>query len=141
LEVFSPEQRGIVAKKVSWLEKVAWKSNITSFFHGHAGLGVWVGFMSEGTHEKLTKASTDAALRPYLASACAAQFRELSDYEARRAALIAKKGDSYGMRQAIPEQLVSLPGQRWADDKLVAGCAELILNPPQGKKTAELRTN
>jgi hypothetical protein len=141
LEVFSPEQRGIVAKKVSWLEKVAWKSNITSFFMGMLVLAFGFGFMSEGTHEKLTKASTDAALRPYLASACAAQFRELSDYEARRAALIAKKGDSYGMRQAIPEQLVSLPGQRWADDKLVAGCAELILNPPQGKKTAELRTN
>jgi hypothetical protein len=139
LEVFSPEQRGILAKKVSWVERVAWKSNIASFIVGMLVLTFGFGFMSEGTHEKLAKASTDAALRPYLASACAAQFRDLSDYEVRKAALIAKKGDSYGMRQAIPEKLVSLPGQRWADDKLVAECAEVILNPPQ--KSAELKTN
>jgi len=67
LEVFSPEQRGILAKKVSWVEKVAWKSNIASFIVGMLVLTFGFGFMSEGTHEKLAKASTDAALRPYLA--------------------------------------------------------------------------
>ena len=110
--------------------------NIASLIVGMLVLTFGFGFMSEGTHEKLAKSSTDAALRPYLASACAAQFRDLSGYEVRKAALIAKKGDSYGMRQAIPEKLVSLPGQRWAGDKLVAECAELILNPPQ--KSVEL---
>jgi hypothetical protein len=120
-----------VANKASWVEKIAWKSNIASFIAGMLVLAFGFGFMSEGTHEKLAKASTDAALRPYLAIACAAQFRDLPDFEVRKAALIAKKGDSYGMRQTIPEKLVSLPGQRWADDKLVAECAELILNPPR----------
>jgi hypothetical protein len=130
-----------VAEKTSWLDKVAWKSNIASFFAGMLVLAFGFGFMSSGTHEKLARASTDAALRPYLASSCAVQFRELPDYDARKAILIAKKGDAYGMRQAFPEKLVALPGQSWADDKLTAECAELILNPPAVAKSAELRTN
>jgi hypothetical protein len=130
-----------VAQKVSWLDKVAWKSNIASFFAGMLVLTFGFGFMSEGTHKQLAKASTEAALTPYLASSCAAQFRELPDYDTRKATLIEKKGNAYGMRQAIPEKLVSLPGERWADDKLAAACAELILNPPAVAKSAELKTN
>jgi hypothetical protein len=129
-----------VAQKVSWLDKIAWKSNIASFFAGMIVLAFGFGFMSVGTHEKLAKESTEAALRPYLASSCAVQFRELPDYDARKTVLAAKAGDAYGTRQAIPEQLASLPGQRWIDDKIAAECAKLILAPPPAK-SAELRTN
>src|SRR5215207_9188799 len=108
MESFSPEQRGRVAQKVSWFGKIAWKSNIASFFAGMLVLAFGFGFMSQGTHEKLATASAQELVRPYLARTCASEFRELADYEARKAILVAKKGDAYGMRQAIPEKLVSL---------------------------------
>ena len=137
---FSPEQRGRVAQKVSWLDKVAWKSNIASFLAGMIVLAFGFGFMSEGTHEKLARASTETALRPYMATSCAVQFRALPDYEVRKAALAAKAGDSYGTRQAIPENLASFPGQRSVDDKVAAECAKLILDPPAAK-SAQLKQN
>ena len=129
-----------MAQKVSWLDKISWKSNIASFIAGMLVLAFGFGFMSQGTHEKLAKESTETAIRPYLASTCAAQFRELPDYETRKAALVAKPGDGYATRQAIPEKLVALPGQRWADDKIAAECAKLIIAPPPAK-SAELRAN
>jgi hypothetical protein len=67
------------------------------------------------------------------------QFRELSDYEARKVTLATKARDAYGTRQAIPEKLVALPGQRWADGKIAAECAKLISISP--RKAAELRSN
>lgn len=126
---------------MSWLDKVAWKSNIACFVLGMLVLAFGFGFMSQGTHEKLATAGTLEVLRPYLARDCAVQFRALPDYEVRKAALVAKTGDAYGMRQAIPETLVSLPGQRWADDKVAAECAALIVNPAPAAKTAELKSN
>lgn len=129
-----------MAQNQSWFGKISWKSNIASFFVGMLVLAFGFGFMSEGTHEKRAKASTEAALRPYLASSCVVQFRALPDYEVRKAALAAKAGDAYGTRQVFPETLVSLPGERWVDDKLAAECARLILEPPPAK-SAELRPN
>jgi hypothetical protein len=129
-----------VAQKVSWLDQVAWKSNTASFLAGMLVLAFGFGFMSQGTHEKLTRESTEAALTPYLASSCAVQFRELPDYEARKATLAKTAGNAYGTRQAIPEKLVSLPGKSWADDKIAAACAKLILDQPPAK-AAELRPN
>lgn len=140
MENILQNREAIVAEKTSWLEKVAWKSNIAAFVAGMLVLAFGFGFISQGTHEKLAKASTEETLRPYLARECAAQFSTLPDYETRKATLIAKKGDSYGMRQAIPEKLVSLPGNRWADDKLAAECAALILAPSVAK-AAELKAN
>jgi hypothetical protein len=130
-----------VAEKVKWVDKISWKSNIASFIAGMLVLAFGFGFMSEGTHAKRATASTQDVLRPYLARDCAAQVRMLPDYEARKTTLLAKKGDAYGTRQAIPENLVALPGQRWADDKVAAECAELILNPTPAAKSAALRTN
>jgi len=130
-----------VAEKTSWLGKLSWKSNIACFFAGMLVLAFGFGFMSQGTHEKLATASTQNVLRPYLARDCAAQFSGLPDYDVRKAVLVAKKGDAYGMRQAFPEKLVALPGERWADDKVAAECADLILNPAPATKSTELRTN
>jgi hypothetical protein len=127
--------------KTKWIDKISWKSNIVSFIAGMLVLAFGFGFMSEGTHEKLATASMQAMLRPYLARDCATQVRALPDYEDRKSVLLAKKGDAYGTRQAIPEKLVALPGQRWADDKVAAECAELILGSATPAKSAELRTN
>jgi hypothetical protein len=137
----APEQGGKMTEKTKWMAKISWKSNVVSFFAGMLVLAFGFGFMSEGTHEKLATASMQTTLRPYLARDCAAQVRALPDYEARKSVLLAKKGDSYGTRQAIPEKLVALPGQRWADDKVAAECAELILGSATPAKSAELRTN
>jgi hypothetical protein len=136
----SPERGGKVAEKVSWLDKIAWKSNIASFLAGMLVLTFGFGYMSRGTHEALAKEHTDSAIRPYVASSCAAQFRQLPDYETRKATLAAKAEDAYATRQAIPEQLVALPGQRWADDRIAAECAKLILDRSPAK-AAELRLN
>jgi len=130
-----------MAEKPRWSDKISWKSNVASFVVGMLVLAFGFGFMSESTHEKRATASTQEVLRPYLARDCAAQVRLLPDYETRKATLIAKKGNAYEMRQAIPENFVSLPGNRWADDKVAAECAELILNPTPPAKSAALRTN
>jgi hypothetical protein len=130
-----------LAEKISWADRISWKSNIAAFVAGMLVLAFGFGFMSESTHEKRATASMQEVLRPYLARDCAAQVRLLPDYDVRKTTLLAKKGDAYGMRQALPENLVALPGQRWADDKLAAECAELILNPTPPAKSAELRTN
>jgi hypothetical protein len=130
-----------VAEKTRWIDRISWKSNIGSFLAGMLVLAFGFGFMSESTHEKRSTASTQEALRPYLARDCAAQVRLLPDYEARKTTLLAKKGNAYETRQAIPENLVSLPGQRWADEKVAADCAELILSPTTPAKSAALRTN
>lgn len=89
--------------------------------------------MSRGTHEALAREHTGSVLRPYIASSGTAQFRQLPDYETRKAALAAKARNAYSTRQAIPEQLVSLPGQRWAHDEIAAECAKLILDQPPAK--------
>ena len=130
-----------MAEKTSWLDKISWKSNVISFIAGMLVLAFGFGFMSESTHEKRATASMQEVLRPYLVRDCAARVRLLPDYEVRKATLLAKKGNAYEMRQAIPENLVSLPGNRWADDKVAAECAELILNPTPPAKAAALRTN
>ena len=130
-----------MAEKTSWTAKISWKSNVVSFIAGMLVLTFGFGFMSEATHEKRATASTDEVLRPYLARDCAAQVRLLPDFETRKATLIAKKGNAYEMRQAIPENLVSLPGHHWADDQVAAACADLILNPATPAKSAALRTN
>lgn len=130
-----------MAEKLSWIGRISWKSNIASFVAGMLVLAFGFGFMSESTHEKRATVSMQDVMRPYLARDCAAQVRLLPDYEARKTTLLAKKGDAYGMRQALPENLVALPGQRWADDKVAAECAELILSPTPPAKSAALRTN
>jgi hypothetical protein len=139
-EIFLQNSEAKVAEKTGWADRISWKSNIASFIAGMLVLAFGFGFMSESTHEKRSTVSMQEVIRPYLARDCAAQVRLLPDYEARKTTLLAKKGDDYGTRQAIPENLVSLPGQRWADDKVAAACAELILSPTPGKSAA-LRPN
>jgi hypothetical protein len=93
------------------------------------------GFMSRNTADKLASTSSERAVIAALAPVCADQFRALPDVAARTAALVANK-DSYKMREAFPEAMITLPGNSYTDSDLAAACAGLILAPP---KTAELK--
>jgi hypothetical protein len=92
------------------------------------------GFMSRTTAEKLASTSSERAVIAALAPVCAANFRALPDVAARTATLVANK-DSYKLREAFPEAMITLPGNSFTDSNLTAACADLILAPP---KTAKL---
>ena len=46
------------------------------------------------------------------------------------------KDNSYKMREAFPEAMITLPGKSYPDSDLAVACAGLILTPP---KTANLK--
>ena len=94
------------------------------------------GFMSRTTAEKLASTRSESAVIAVLAPVCADKFRALPDVAARTATLIADKDNSYKMREAFPETMITLPGHTYPDLDLTAACAALILAPP---KTAELK--
>jgi hypothetical protein len=95
------------------------------------------GFMSRTTAEKLASAISERAVVAVLAPVCADKFRALPDVGARTATLVADKDDSYKMREAFPEALITLPDKSYPDSDLTAACAAaLILAPP---KTADLK--
>jgi hypothetical protein len=66
------------------------------------------GFMSRNTAEKLASTSSEKAVIAVLAPVCADKFRALPDVAARTATLVADK-DSYKMRAAFPEAMITLP--------------------------------
>ena len=89
------------------------------------------GFMSQATAEKLASTTSERAV-----IAGADKFRALPDVAARKATLVADKDNSYKMREAFPEALITLPGKSYTDSDLAAACAGLILEPP---KSASLK--
>jgi hypothetical protein len=91
--------------------------------------------MSRTTAEKLASTSSERAVIAALAPVCAANFRALPDVAARTATLVANK-DSYKLREAFPEAMITLPGKSYPDSDLAAACAGLVLAPP---KTADLK--
>ena len=94
------------------------------------------GFVSRTTAEKLASASSEKAVVAVLAPVCADKFRGLPDVAARTATLVADKDNSYKMREAFPEAMITLPDKSYPDSDLTAACAALILAPP---KTANLK--
>ena len=80
-------------------------------------------------------AQTPLGLR-VLAPVCADKFRALPDVAARTATLLADKDNSYKMRDAFPEAMITLPDKSYPDSGLTAAGADLILAPP---KTADLK--
>jgi hypothetical protein len=94
------------------------------------------GFMSNNRAEKLASASSERAVIAVLAPVCADKFRALPDVAARTATLVAEKDNSYKMRAAFPEAMITLPGRSYPDSDLAAACAGLVLAPP---KTADLK--
>jgi hypothetical protein len=79
---------------------------------------------------------SESAVIAVLAPVCAEKFGALPDVAARTATLVADKDDSYKMRDAFPEAMITLPGKSYPDSDLTAACAGLILTPA---KTADLK--
>jgi hypothetical protein len=94
------------------------------------------GFMSNSRAEKLASSSSERAVVAVLAPVCADKFRALPDVASRTATLVAEKDNSYKMRAAFPEAMITLPGKSYPDSDLAAACAGLVLAPP---KTADLK--
>jgi hypothetical protein len=94
------------------------------------------GFMSRTAAEKLASTSSERAVIAVLAPVCADKFRALPDVAARTATLLADKDNSYKMREAFPEAMITLPDKSYPDSELTVACAGLILAPP---KTADLK--
>ena len=87
------------------------------------------GFMSRKAAEELASTSSEQAVVAVLAPVCADKFRALPDVAARTATLVADKGDSYKMREAFPEAMITLPDKSYPDSDLTVACADLILAP------------
>jgi L-asparaginase/Glu-tRNA(Gln) amidotransferase subunit D len=83
------------------------------------------GYMSPSAAEKVAKTQSDAAVVAVLAPVCAAKFRELPDYAAKRAAL--EKASAYERRDIFPKELVTLPGKTYTDADLASACSEAVL--------------
>jgi hypothetical protein len=94
------------------------------------------GFMSQNAAEKLASTSSERAVIAVLAPVCAEKFGGLPDVAGRTATLVADKDNSYKMREAFPEAMITLPGKTYPDSDLTEACASLILAPP---KTAGLK--
>jgi hypothetical protein len=76
----------------------------------------------------LPSASSDTAVAALSALRCADKFRALPDADARTAALVADKDNSY---EAFPQALITLPDRSYPDSNLAAACAGLILASPR----------
>jgi hypothetical protein len=123
--------------------KIDWEVVKTALWTGAGGVivGMWLlsygfGFMSQSSADKLASVSSERAVIAALAPVCADKFRALSDVAARTATLVADKEDSYKMREAFPEAMITLPGKSYPDSDLTAACAGLILAPP---KSADIK--
>jgi hypothetical protein len=123
--------------------KIKWDVVKPSLWTGAGGVVVGMfllssgfGFMSPTTADKLATASSERAVVAVLAPVCADKFGALPDVAARTATLVADKDNSYKMREAFPEAMITLPGKSYPDSDLTFACAGLILTPP---KTAVLK--
>jgi hypothetical protein len=80
--------------------------------------------------------SSESAVIAVLAPIRAEQFGALPGVAARTATLVADEHNSYKMRDAFPEAMITLPGKSYPDSDLTAACAGLMLTPP---RTAALK--
>jgi hypothetical protein len=123
--------------------RINWQVVKPCLWTGAAGViaGMWLlsygfGFMGRAAAERLAAAKSETAVIAALAPGCADKFRALPDVGARTATLIADKDNSFKMREAFPESLITMPGKTYPDSDLAAACAALVLAPP---KTATLK--
>jgi len=118
--------------------RINWEIVKPSLWTGAGGVVVGMfllangfGFMSPTTAEKMAAMSSEKAVIAVLAPVCAEKFGALPDVAARTATLVADKDNSYKMRDAFPEAMITLPGKSYPDSDLTAACAGLILAPPK----------
>jgi hypothetical protein len=123
--------------------RINWEVVKPSLWTGAGGMVVGMfllsygfGFMSPNTAEKFASTNSENAIIAVLAPVCAEKFSALPDVAARTATLVRDKDDSYKMRDAFPEAMITLPGKSYPDSDLTEACARLILTRPQ---TADLK--
>lgn len=92
---------------------------------GMALMSYGFGYMSPSSAERIAQQRSESAVVAVMAPECAAKFRALPDYAAKRAAL--EKAAAYQRSDLIPKELVSLPGKSYTDSDLVAACSAEIL--------------
>ena len=83
------------------------------------------GYVSPTAADKIAKTQSEAAVVGVLAPVCAAKFRELPDFTAKRAAL--EKASMYERRDIFPKELVTLPGETRPDADLASACSAAVL--------------
>ena len=105
--------------------KAATWSAIGGVIVGMALMPYAFGYISSGDAEKIARTRTDNAVVAVLTPECAAKFRALPDYAAKRAAL--EKASSYQRSEMFPKELVTLPGQSYSNSDLVSACTEAVL--------------
>jgi hypothetical protein len=110
--------------------RINWEVVKPSLWTGAGGVVVGMfllsygfGFMSQNTAEKLASSSSESAVIAVLAPICAEKFGALPDVAARTATLVADEDNSYKMRDAFPEAMITLPGKSYPDSDLTAACA------------------
>ena len=119
-----PERRGAHVKLPASTKAATW-SALGGVIVGMALMSYGFGYMSPSATEKIAKTQSDAAVIAVLAPACAAKFRELPDYAAKRAAL--EKASDYQRSDIFPKELVTLPGKTYTDADLASACTEAVL--------------
>jgi hypothetical protein len=73
----------------------------------------WGGWSLSSTAAKMATERSDLAVVTALAPVCADKFRALPDFEAKKVAL--SKVDSWKRRAEFPQELVTLPGESYAN--------------------------
>ena len=113
-------------KSINWdvVTPSLW-SGVAGMFAGAMLLSYGFGFLSPTTADKLAKNRSEIAVVAALAPSCAADFRALPDAD-KRMAIIKKSDGGYGVRDAFPDSLVTLPGRSYVDYDLVRACAKII---------------
>jgi hypothetical protein len=135
-QLFFP-QTGKLPMSINWeVVKPALWTGVGGVVIGMFLLSYGFGFMSRKTAQELASTNSERAVIAVLAPVCADKFRALPDVAARTATLVADKDDSYKMREAFPEAMITLPDKSYPDSDRTAACAALILAPP---KTADLK--
>jgi hypothetical protein len=119
-----PERRGAHVKLPASTKAATW-SALGGVIVGMALMSYGFGYMSPSATEKIAKTQSDAAVIAVLAPACAAKFRELPDYAAKRAAL--EKASDYQRSDIFPKELVTLPGKTYTNADLASACTEAVL--------------
>src|SRR5260370_39021282 len=105
--------------------RINWEVVKPSLWTGAGGVVVGMlllsygfGFMSRTAAEKLASTSSERAVIAVLAPVCADKFRALPDVAARTATLVADKDNSYKIREAFPEAMITLPDKTYRDSDL-----------------------
>lgn len=113
---------------------VNWQAVGVSLCTGASGLviGAYLlvhafGYLSPLRAERLAAAASERAVVAALAPGCAEDFRSLPDATERMVALMTGRS-LRDAQDVFPAELVTRPGERRVDDKLIRACRAILLH-------------